>query len=428
MYGVERGLEHFRSTSTLNFDQFKYYLQKEVFSSLQKKLPLNELRNYETRIAEICWLICRKQYLERENSIFQDDTIFQIFRIFCVLAELTPDNNIENSYQVLLHPSEVCSIAQNLATSLGCNWDEDDFTNLSISMGKFRLAPFIAVLESRCLDGVKDNNAIVQAVTNIYQTIVEDVIKKGMLSKRGYIFPTMREYWFVLRPSELTYYKGRSEKVCCGSLPIEVGSKIEPKTGFKILLYTPDRTYELQTSDHISRLQWISALQLAAEYSGGNQTYQRLQAAKRRLQRQGRVQEMLKARVQLQQERSAREAAEGQAKELEAVVKEETRKLTELEQLRDKLERLLEEETQAKRDEEIVRTLQARVLAEEWEKREELERLQEEQRTLLEEERCKRMEYEELQRNKEEQLRSKLVFYNRLSLKRIKRLSYVFRC
>lgn len=88
---------------------------------------------------------------------------------------------------------------------------------------------------------------------------------------------------------------------------------------------------------------------------GKHQSYQRLQAAKRRLQRQGRIQEMIRAKFQLQQERNARQAAEGHAKELEVVVKEEAKKLTELEQLRVKLERLLEEETQAKRDEEIVR-------------------------------------------------------------------------
>lgn len=155
----------------------------------------------------------------------------------------------------------------------------------------------------------------------------------------------------------------------------------------------------------MTKLQWISALQTAVEHSGGNQSYQRLQAAKRRLQRQGRLQEMLRAKAQLQMERTARQVAEDQAKELEAVVKEDSKRLSELEQIRKKLEHLLEEETQAKRDEEIVRGLQARVLAEEWEKREELERLQEEQNTLLEEERRKRVEFEEKQRGKENQLR-----------------------
>jgi hypothetical protein len=30
IYGVEKGLEHFRSTSSLNFEHYRYYLQKEV--------------------------------------------------------------------------------------------------------------------------------------------------------------------------------------------------------------------------------------------------------------------------------------------------------------------------------------------------------------------------------------------------------------
>ncbi|KAL1494170.1 hypothetical protein ABEB36_009814 [Hypothenemus hampei] len=405
LYGVEKGLEHFRSTITLSFDQYKFYLQNEVFCSLPTKLPLAELREYESRIAEVCWLVCRKRHLQRPQKTFSDEVIYQLYRIFCVLAELTPDNHVEHSYQVLLHPVEVCSIAKTIASSLGCFFDEEDFTNLSISMGNVRLSPFIAVIESRCLVGVQDSKAIKEAVTDIYQTIVEDVIKKGYLTKKGYIFPTMKEFWFVLRPSELTYFKSRSERDKCGTLAIEQDTRVEPTTGYRIILHTPDRNFELGAPDHMTRLQWISALQLAADHSGGYQSYQRMQVAKRRLQRQGRVHEIIQAKTQLQQERTARQAAEGQAKELEAVVKEDTKKLGELAEMKVKLEKLLEEETQAKRDEEIVRALQARVLAEEWEKREELERLQEEQKMLLDEERIKRLEYEERQREKEEQLK-----------------------
>lgn len=47
----------------------------------------------------------------------------------------------------------------------------------------------------------------------------------------------------------------------------------------------------------MTRLQWISALHLAADHSGAQQSYQRLQAAKRRQQRQGLVQEMIQARL-----------------------------------------------------------------------------------------------------------------------------------
>ena len=35
LYGVEKGLEHYRSTQSLTFDQYIYYLQKEVRSLLK---------------------------------------------------------------------------------------------------------------------------------------------------------------------------------------------------------------------------------------------------------------------------------------------------------------------------------------------------------------------------------------------------------
>lgn len=279
---------------------------------------------------------------------------------------------------------------------------------MSMSMGHFRLTPFIAVLESRCVNEVKDKDAITEAVTDIYHTFVEDVIKKGNLSRKGYIFPTMKEYWFVLRPSELVYYKSRQEKEKSGSMIIDSNSKVEAKEGYKIILTTSERTFDLEASNHMTRLQWLSALQLAIEHSGSHQSYQRAQASKRRLQRQGRLQEMLRAKAQLQLERNARLVAEDQAKELKAAVKEESKKLNELERIREKLEVLLEEETQAKRDEEIVRGLQARVLTEEWEKRAELERLQEEQKILLEEERRKRVEFEGKQKLKESELKGEM--------------------
>lgn len=341
--------------------------------------------------------------------MFNDDTVFQIFRIFCLLGELIEDE-VENTYQVVLHPVEATMIASTLANSLGCPLDEDDFTNLCSAIGSFRLSSFIAVLESRCVGEITDDVAITEAVADLHETLVDDVIKKGILLKRGYLLPTMKEFWFILRPYELVYYKTRSEKERCGSLPIDPNSRIELGTGYRITLQTPERGFELAATDHMTRLQWISALHLAVEYSGGTQSYQRLQALKRKQQRLGRAQEVQRTRVQLQRERNAREAAEGQARELEAVAKEEGKRLEDLENIRGRLERLLEEETQAKRDEEIVRALQARVLAEEWEKREELERLQAEQKLLLEEERGKRLEYEKLQRDKEFQLKGNSCF------------------
>jgi len=38
--GAEQGLDHFRGTTTLTFDQYRYYLQTEVFSALPDQVEL----------------------------------------------------------------------------------------------------------------------------------------------------------------------------------------------------------------------------------------------------------------------------------------------------------------------------------------------------------------------------------------------------
>lgn len=55
LYGVERGLEHYHSTSTLHFEHFRHYLLKEVFAGLPaaRLQSLANLRSYEVRIEEV---------------------------------------------------------------------------------------------------------------------------------------------------------------------------------------------------------------------------------------------------------------------------------------------------------------------------------------------------------------------------------------
>lgn len=61
---MEKGLEHYRSTSTLTFEHFRYYLLQEVFLELQlNDMTLVQLRSYESKIEEVysCQLQCKKR-------------------------------------------------------------------------------------------------------------------------------------------------------------------------------------------------------------------------------------------------------------------------------------------------------------------------------------------------------------------------------
>ncbi|KAJ8722236.1 hypothetical protein PYW08_004638 [Mythimna loreyi] len=408
LYGVEKGLDHFKSSQELTFDEFRYYLQHEVFSSLPKTTTLPIVREYEKKISEVCWLVCRKSLLGRDPGVFSDDSVFKLFRIFCLLGDLVQDADDSKHYVVVLQPSEAGIVAEQLVHCLGLRWDTADWEALGSSIGHFKWAAFLAVLEAKyCGDQQLHSEALVEAVDEIYDVFIEDIIKKGYLFKRGYLLPTMREYWCVLQPCALTYYKSSSQKEQCGRVVIDEYCSVEAAIGEgriqRFQLITPDRTFEFGTQDHKSRLQWISALRQAAAVSGGVEGYQRRARAVRRGAGARREREVRETRARLQHEVKARLAAEAQAQELVELAQQDNKKLEELKHAQVELEKLLQEETQAKRDEEIVRALQARVLAEEWERREELERLQEEQNKMLEEERLKRKQFEMLQAEKEAQ-------------------------
>ncbi|CAK1580503.1 unnamed protein product [Parnassius mnemosyne] len=410
LYGVEKGLDHFRSSQELTFDEFRHYLQHEVFSSLPKTVTLPVVREYEKKISEVCWFVCRKSLLNRDKPVFGDDSVFKLFRIFCLLADLVHDVDESSRYVVVLQPSEAGIVAEQLVLCLGLRWDAADWEALGSSIGHFKWAAFLAVLEAKyCCDQQLHSKALVEAVDEIYDVFIEDIIKKGYLYKRGYLLPTMREYWCVLQPCALTYYKSSSQKEQCGRISIDEYCSVESAAGEgklqRFQLITPERTFEFGTQDHKSRLQWVSALRQAAAVSGGAEGYQRRARAGRRGAGARREREVRETRARLQHEVRARLAAEAQAQELAELAQQDNKKLEELKNAQTELERLLQEETQAKRDEEIVRALQARVLAEEWEKREELERLQEEQNRMLEEERLKRKQFEMLQAEKEAQFK-----------------------
>lgn len=355
---------------------------------------------------------------------------YKLFRIFCMLSDLVLNNKKNHQCNVLLHPSEAAQIFMQFMTGMGLDCDQDKTYNYLVhSAGPIKFEEFLKLFEfiEYKPDIVERTESLNETIEELFQTYINDIIKKGYLMRRGYLLPTLKEYWFVLQPCELTYYKSANQKDLCGSIALDPHCMVRPSmatTGkhdkqLKFALSSGERHFELAAQDHRTRLQWIAALQLAITYSMGKDGYQRDLAARRRKRRdieykRKQEEELLRsihlkeaetAKSQLEQEKLARMAAETQARELQVVAREDSRRVAELEDIKVTLEKLLFEETQAKRDEEIVRALQARVLAEEWEKREELELLQEEQRSILEKEREKRREFEIIQKEKEQHLR-----------------------
>lgn len=70
----------------------------QVFSSVTDATSIHTLKRLEEGIDEICWLVCRKNYLERSHPVFENHSVYQLFRIYCLLAETEP--NMTDSYLV----------------------------------------------------------------------------------------------------------------------------------------------------------------------------------------------------------------------------------------------------------------------------------------------------------------------------------------
>jgi hypothetical protein len=92
--GVDKGLDDFRSSSTLNFGQFEFYLNREVFTSLSDATTRAQLAPLEKAIDEACWNITKsKLEINKKDAVLGESDRFKLFRIFSLLADLIQDED-----------------------------------------------------------------------------------------------------------------------------------------------------------------------------------------------------------------------------------------------------------------------------------------------------------------------------------------------
>jgi len=417
--GAEKGLDDFRSTTTLTFEQYRFYLQSELFSDLPDEISVDDQRCLEKKIDDIGWLICNPPYLERSSRVFPECCVLQLWRIFCLLGEMVEEE--DGRLEVVLAASEVETITSQFMSGIGKgeDWDPEEFDSVVSVISAFKFSIFLAVIESKYARDI-DNDTLIEAVKDLHDMFLLDVIKKGKLKKQMTLIPAFREHWCVVQPRCLSLYSNWEEKEKRGEIPLDPKCRVEAVRSqpssksvvkskpHRFYLHANQKTYEFQATNHRSRLQWMSAVKKAIDNSGEGVRYQITQSRQRRVQREEDLARRLshldiveQTKAELIAEKAARVEAESHAALLTEEKELERNKLKELEEIKEELEQLLDEEKQAKRDEEIVRTLQARMLTEEWEKRELLEKMQEEQKEMLDMERSKREESESIQIERE---------------------------
>lgn len=80
---------------------------------------------------------------------------------------------------MILQPSEAGIVTEQLVHSLGLRWDAAEWEALGQSIGHFKWSAFMAVLEAKyCADQQLHQEALLEAVAELYDVFIEDIIKK----------------------------------------------------------------------------------------------------------------------------------------------------------------------------------------------------------------------------------------------------------
>ena len=134
--------------------------------------------------------------------------------------------------------AEVESVVHQLVAGIGREeeWDPEQFDSVVSVIPAFKFSIFLAVIESKWVflsivlpvfavlvvfqvltlysryARDVDKETLEEAVKEVSDMFLEDVIRKGKLRKHMGLLPTFREHWAVLQPRMLTLYSSAREK------------------------------------------------------------------------------------------------------------------------------------------------------------------------------------------------------------------------
>ncbi|XP_015416325.1 PREDICTED: differentially expressed in FDCP 6 homolog [Myotis davidii] len=394
--------EHFRDDDDgpVSSQGYMPYLNKYILDKVEEGAFVKE------HFDELCWtLTAKKNYRagSNGNSMLSNQDAFRLWCLFNFLSE--------DKYPLIMVPDEVEYLLKKVLSSMSLEVSLAELEELlaqeapaAQTTGGLSVWQFLELFNSgRCLRGV-GRDTLSMAIHEVYQELIQDVLKQGYLWKRGHLRRNWAERWFQLQPSCLCYFGSEECKEKRGTIPLDGQCCVEvlPDREGKRCMFcvkTASRTYEMSASDTRQRQEWTAGELLTGWPGSGGASVASSDAGERAPARRrpalGRPElaPPLQARASMQ--------AEMELKEEEAA--RQRQRIEELEDMQQKLQEALQLEVKARRDEEAVRLAQTRLLEEEEEKLKRLMRMKEDQERYIEQ---AQQEKQELQQEMALQSRS----------------------
>ncbi|OBS83764.1 hypothetical protein A6R68_22279 [Neotoma lepida] len=334
--------EHFRDDDDgpVSSQGYMPYLNKYILDKVEEGAFVKE------HFDELCWTLTAKKNYQADsngNSLLSNQDAFRLWCLFNFLSE--------DKYPLIMVPDEVEYLLKKLLGSMSLEMGLGELEELlaqeaqaAQTTGGLSVWQFLELFNSgRCLRGV-GRDSLSMAIQEVYQELIQDVLKQGYLWKRGHLRRNWAERWFQLQPSCLCYFGSEECKEKRGTIPLDAHCCVEvlPDREGKRCMFcvkTASRTYEMSASDTRQRQEWTAAIQTAIRLQAEGKTSLHKDLKQKR-------------REQREQRERRRAAKEEELLRLQQLQEEKERKLQELELLQEaqrQAERLLQEEEERRR-------------------------------------------------------------------------------
>ncbi|KAM4619237.1 switch-associated protein 70b [Polymixia lowei] len=456
--------EHFKDDDEgpVSNQGYMPYLNKFILDKVKEDFDRQDFNR-------MCWTLCARKNLNRNNLLIKDDDAFKVWCIFNFLSE--------DSYPLSIVSEEIEYFLRKLTEAMGGSWVEERFEDYKLDLNATQQClsawELISLVGSGQFSKGMDRQTLSMGINEVYQELILDVLKQGYMMKKGHKRKNWTERWFLLRPSSISYYVSEDLAEKKGDILLDGNCCVEslPDEGKKCLFFIKcsGKSFEISASDKKRKQEWIQAIQTCVnllrlgreaphrearlkrkeqrrrqqadqeelelrmrELQTANETKQlELEAMRkaleeaassaaeeerRRLQTQTELQDRYK--MDLEREKTVRQQMEQQVAQKSSELEQYLQRVRELEDMYRRLEDALEDERRARQDEETVRRLQARLLEEEAAKRAELEQIHLRQQRAISETEAEKQELEKERLAKESALQAAMLQLDNLESER----------
>lgn len=244
----------------MDFDTF----MKAIEDCFLRNLDANADDCYE--IERFMWQTsCRDHYhlLKNNISVFTEDEAFMMWRIFNRLSD-----------KATMGEAEIATIVDRFVDSVGVRINGFIRAKQQSSGGGVQFFPMLERICSSIPDNI-DEKVIGVIIRRMSDELLGQVIKCGLLSKKGHLRRSWKERWCVLKPGVLRYYTDENATEQKGAICINAASRVEAVDNksahhFRFLLVCgkTGKIYEIEAPTEIDRVEWIQAIKSVMHSDG----------------------------------------------------------------------------------------------------------------------------------------------------------------